>query len=246
MIGVRRLTANGIDLFEAWLQNPIGSFPPSSLLSDEEYAEVFDEALIDPGMKFSTRYEFGEYLSRVFSGYEFKGMLGPENDGLWAWLAVLYFAQLSEKEIRRSEHYLVQRTGMKGSLAYRQAPRSCYELVSIHGENALVCLSVPMHTYGDMTEQLASRQTLAHNKGFFNVAASLYLRGGKLRRGASSRAKSLKNRKQGDRTGFGGGGRLATALRRLDLTFDTEIMDATNLISVLPKEFRRWGNSSID
>jgi len=97
-----------------------------------------------------------------------------------------------------------------------------------------------MPTFGEMTEQLASRQTLAHNRGFFQTAYELYVGDGKLRKGASSKPKKLRNRKPGDKTGLGSARRLATALQRLDLTYDTEVMDASGICSVLPKEFSKW------
>jgi hypothetical protein len=97
-----------------------------------------------------------------------------------------------------------------------------------------------MHAYGDMAEQLASRQTLAHNTGFFRTAYALYFSDGKLRRGAASKPKKPKEWKPGDRKGLGGVRRLAIALQRLDLAFDAGSMSSSDLISVLPKEFARW------
>jgi hypothetical protein len=91
-----------------------------------------------------------------------------------------------------------------------------------------------------MTEQLASRQAIAHNRGFFKTAFDLYITDGKLKRGASSKPKKPKDRKPGDRTGLGSVRRLAIALQRLDLTYDTEGMDSMLMKSVLPKEFTRW------
>ena len=113
-------------------------------------------------------------------------------------------------------------------------------MVHVHGDAANLILRGAMHTYGDMAEQLASRQTIAHNRGFFQAANELYVRDGKLRRGATSRPRKPKDRKPGDRTGFGGIRRLSTALQRLDLTYDTEQLDANQLISLLPREFSRW------
>jgi hypothetical protein len=98
----------------------------------------------------------------------------------------------------------------------------------------------PMHTWGDMAEQLASRQTIAHNRGFFRTAHELYVNDGKLKRGAASKPKKPRDRKPGDRVGLGSVRRLALALQRLDLTFDTEMMEAALMRAVLPKEFARW------
>jgi hypothetical protein len=67
---------------------------------------------------------------------------------------------------------------------------------------------------------------------------------GKLRRGAASKPKKLKNRKPGDKTGYGSIRRLAIALQRLNLTFDTEIMKYTEMAGVLPIEFAKWDNAA--
>jgi hypothetical protein len=240
MIEIRRINDSGINLFSGWLEQGDGETPPSELLNDSTYSETAYNAHINPSELFESRYEFGRYLNERLTGQNFNELMSSYNDGLWAWLAAVYFKQLSGKGKRRKEHYVVIRKGSTGSLAYRQAARTPFELVNIHGQNSLVCLSVGMHTFGDMAEQLASRQTLAHNRGFFETAYQLYLRDGKLRRGASSKPKNLRNRRPGDRTGIGSARRLAIALQRLDLTYDTEVMDASGIVAVLPKEFNKW------
>jgi len=240
MMEVRRLKDSGINLFGAWLEVHDAGSPPPELINGPDFTEVAYDAYIDPDETFSSRYEFGNYLNAKLAACGFNELMAPENDGLWAWLAVIYFRQLRGKKRRRKEHYIVTRKGSVGSLAYRQAARTSFELVHIHSQYSLVCLSVGMATFGDMTEQLASRQTLAHNRGFFQAAYELYIRNGKLRRGASSKAKTLRIRQPGDKTGLGSARRLATALQRLDLTYDTEIMDASSVVSVLPREFNRW------
>jgi hypothetical protein len=240
MTELRKLNEAGINLFGGWLETSEESQPPAELLNSEEFTEVAYEVMISPDQVFSSRYEFGKYLNDRLNGHSISELLGVENDGVWAWLAVVYFKQLSAKGRRRKEHYLVIRKGSMGSLAYRQAARTSFELVHIHGPNSMVCLSVGMHTFGDMAEQLASRQTLAHNRGFFQTAYQLYVRDYKLRKGASSKPKKAKLRKQGDKTGLGSARRLATALQRLDLTYDTEVMEADSIVSVLPKEFGKW------
>lgn len=236
----RKLNADGIAAFSAWLEHPGGDVPPAELLGGDSMTEPFEDYEIDPARKFASRLEFGIYLTDRFSGADFNGMLSPDTDGLWAWLAIVYFRQLTEKGIRRAEHYVVMRRGSAGSLAYRQAVRTSYELVHIHGDYAEICLRSPMHTFGDMTEQLASRQAIAHNQGFFQTAAELYLKDGGLRRGASSKPRKPRDRKPGDRTGLGSVRRLAIALQRLDLTYDTEDMESAMMKAVLPKEFSKW------
>lgn len=240
MIEARILNSAGIEQFSAWLKHPSGRMPPEGLLSDSRLSEILEGARVDPDRNFASRLEFGIALNEWFSGFSSRELLSPENDGLWAWLSLIWFEQLTAKGIRRAEHYIVERRGSAGSLAYRHAARTSYELVNIHGEAAIFCLSSPMPTFGDMTEQLASRQFIAHNPGFFRAACALYLDGDRLKRGASSKPKPLKKRHKGDRTGFGSVRRLAVALRRLNLTYDTELMGAKEMCEVLPREFNKW------
>ena len=93
------------------------------------------------------------------------------------------------------------------------------------------------------TEQLASRQAIAHNRGFFQTAFEMYMHDGSLRRGAASKPKKPKDRKPGDRTGLGSVRRLAIALQRLGLTYDTEDMESVQMRAVLPKEFAKWSTA---
>lgn len=244
MINAKKLSAEGIAAFARWLDNASGNTPPSELLNSETMTEPFGDYDIDPSREFASRMEFGTYLNERFAGADFNGLMSPDSDGLWAWLAVVYFKQLTAKGIRRAEHYVVIRKGAAGSLAYRHAARTSYELVHIHGECAKICLKSPMHTRGDMTEQLTSRQAIAHNRGFFQTAFELYIREGKLRRGASSKPKKPKDRKPGDHGGFGSVRRLAIALQRLDLTYDTEDMELGLMKAVLPKEFAKWSTET--
>ena len=244
MIRAKKLTEEGIRQFRQWLDNLGGTQPPESLVNGDDTTEPFNEFEIDPERIFETRQDFGEYLNERFKDAEFSEMTALDSDGLWAWLAVIYFRQLTQKRVRRAEHYIVIRQGSAGSLAYRHAARTPYELVHVHGEGARICLNSPIYTLGDMTEQLASRQTIAYNHGFFEAAFNLYVKEGKLKRGASSKPKKPKDRKPGDRTGFGSIRRLAIALQRLALTFDTEIMLSDQLLGVLPKEFAKWSASA--
>ena len=240
MIELRKLTASGIAVFKTWLESGGSGKVPAHLLTGPEYTEAVYDIQIDPDKKFETRYDFGNYLVDTFKELDFAELMSRENDGLWAWLAAIYFSQLAPVKPLKSWHYIVTHVGPKGSLAYRQAVRTSYELVQIHGEKAIVCLSGKMPTWGEMAESLTSRKTLVHNAGFFSAACNLYVRKGKLKKGASSKPTRPKYRKEGSFTGFGSARRLALALQRLDLTYDTEIMEGTKFISVLPKEFKKW------
>ena len=240
MIETRILNAEGVAQFLKWLEAKPSGTPPAAFLNSAELMEPYPHYTVDPSREFATRFDFGVYLNERLAGANFSELMSPERDGLWAWLALIWFPALISVKVRRPEHYVVLRKGSAGSLAYRHAARTSYELVHIHGDDARICLMTPMHIWGDMAEQLASRQTIAHNRGFFRTAHELYVKDGKLKRGAASKPRKPKERKPGDRVGLGSVRRLALALQRLDLTFDTEMMEAALLRAVLPKEFAKW------
>jgi hypothetical protein len=237
---LRRFTTLGLQEFQLWLKDASDTVISDGLLTGDLTSEPFLDVEIDETRKFASRFELGEYLTSIFISFEVNDLLSEKNDGLWAWIAALYMNQLLGKAARREEHYMVTRKGSTGSLAYRHAIRTPYELVRIHGTDANLCLNKPMHIFGDLTEQLASRQTIAHNRGFFRAAHKLYMTSGKLKPGVASKLKKPRDRKPGDRSGLGSVRRLAMALQRLDLTYDTQAMPSDDLVKLLPKEFLKW------
>lgn len=234
---IRRLTEDGRRAYGDWLAvRSEGDMPPSELLDgDEQTAPAFDLE-IDPDKLFGSRYEFGAYMVSVFSRVDGKLLLGNESDGLWDWLTIAYFSQFGRKVSKRW-HYTVTRKGHSGSLAYRHLARTAFEMFWRHEESSRVMLDVDMSTWGDMSEQLTSRQNVAYHRGYIQAANALYMLNGKLRRGAASRVRPQKKRKPGETIGKGGVARLALAVRRLCRTYDTHILGVSELLCLLPKEF---------
>lgn len=237
---VRRLTEQGRQEYRDWLATrKVGDMPPQTLLDGNEQTEVGPEVELDEGRKFANRYEFGKYIVDAFSGLDAKALLGPEWDGLWDWLTVLYFDQFGQKDSKHW-HYTVTRRGHSGSLAYRHLARTSYEMYWRHGEASQVMLAVSMGTWGDISEQLTSRQKIAYHRGYIQAANALYMAGGKLRRGAASRVKPRAKRRAGDTTGKGAVARLALAVQRLSRTYDTHPLRLDMLLRLLPKEFEAF------
>lgn len=241
---IRRLTEQGRDIYRAWLeQRSAGDVPPIELLNGDDLAVEALDVEIDLSKVFSTRYEFGEYLSQLLSSQDHKALLSSKNDGLWDWLTIAYFRQLGKK-MSRSWHYTVTRQGHSGSLAYRHLARTTFEMYWRHGKSSLVMLLSDMGTWGDLSEQLTSRQNIAHHRGFVEAANALYLRDGMVLRGAASRVKPLKRRKLGETRGRGSVARLAIAVRRLDRTYDTRTLTTAEMLRVLPREFEYFSRRS--
>jgi hypothetical protein len=240
MNSVRKLNAEGLAAFAAWLGAPDADAVPSRILDDASLSTELSGMCVDRAHLFDSRFDFGKYLAGQLTSDK-STLLQPESDGMWAWINAVYFKQLAEKKVRRSEHYIPIRKGLRGSLLHRNAARNAYELFVTHGENSYFCLKQPMHTHGQLLESISASQSIVRNKGFFSAASMLYLAPDKsLKRGFASKPKDARDRKPGDSSGKGSVRRLPTAFKRLDLTYDVEMIDPSELIRMLPPEFSRW------
>jgi hypothetical protein len=241
VISIRCFSERGLESFRVWVVNGGAGRRPDDLVSDPMLSDPVDDLTIDPSKTFGSRFEFGCYLHDELSRLDTEELLTPKFDGMWAWINALYFKQLAPKEVRRYEHYIPVRRGSAGSLLHRNAARTAFELVVIHGDNARFVLQQKMHIHGQLLESLSASQSIVRNRGFFAAAAKMYVGSdGKIKRGATSKPKKPRDRKPSDDSGKGSIRRLPLALRRLDLTYDVEALSPEGLISLLPKEYSRW------
>jgi hypothetical protein len=237
---IRRLTAAGREIYRDWLvQRGEGDLPPQELLDGTEATEAAFDVEIDPAKTYASRFEFGKSMGDILDKDDAKALLNPKNDGLWDWLTVVHFAQFGRK-VSKPWHYTVTRRGHSGSLAYRHLARTAFEMYWRHGAASLVMLHVDMSTWGDLSEQLTSRQNVAYHRGYIQTANALYLANGKLRRGAASRVRPARKRKPGETIGRGGVARLAIAVRRLCRTYDTHHLETSAMLELLPREFKHF------
>lgn len=241
---IQALTETGSADFRTWLESRrAGDVPPRNLLDGTACTAAPINIEVDLEKTFSTRYEFGSYVTEMLTSTDVSNLLSRKHDGVWDWLTVAYFAQFGRKT-SKPWHYVVTRRGHSGSLAYRHLARTSVEMYWRHRKNSLVMLSTDLSTWGEMSEQLTSRQNVAYHRACISTANSLYLVKGKLRRGAAARVPPVSRRRTGDRRGRGGVGRLALAVRRLSRTYDTHVLDASQMITLLPKEFSSFGQNS--
>lgn len=237
---LHRLSDAGRESYRTWLeQRGPGDVPPDDLLRGTSATELAIDIEIDLTRIFENRFEFGRYIAELLAQEDAKTLLSQKNDGLWDWLTIAYFSQFGKK-VSKPWHYTVTRRGHSGSLAYRHLARTAFEMYWRHKQASLVMLHVDMSTWGDLAEQLTSRQNVAYHRGYIQAANALYLSDGKLRRGAASRVRPLKKRKPGETIGKGGVARLALAVRRLCRTYDTHILGVADMIELLPKEFKNF------
>jgi hypothetical protein len=239
-VKLRRLTDLGRGSYRQWLETRRpGELPPTELLAGAATTEQALDVEIDPDLRFETRLDFGKYVTELLQAQDPRALLKHVNDGIWDWITVVYFSQFGQK-MSRSWHYTVTRRGHSGSLAYRHLARTAFEMYWRHGEASRVMLRVDMATWGDLAEQLTSRQNVAYHRGYIKAANALYLSGGKLVRGAASRVRPRSKRKPGETRGRGGVARLALAVRRLSRTYDTHTLKMAEMLELLPKEFQHF------
>ncbi len=242
---VHRLTDEGRSRFAVWLgSRGAGDLPPAELIDGEGMTELAHDIEIDPDRVFGTRMAFGKYIADLLDREDGRVLLSSKHDGLWDWLTVLYFSQFGRK-VSKPWHYTVTRRGHSGSLAYRHLARTAFEMFWRHGDASLVMLHVDMGTWGDLAEQLTSRQNVAYHRGYIQAANALYMSNGALKRGAASRVRPIAKRKAGESIGRGGVARLALAVRRLCRTYDTHFLGTKEMLDLLPREFSRFTTAAL-
>lgn len=241
MLKLSLLNDTGRSAFRAWLedlgQNSTGD--PRHLLEPEFTIEAPYDVEIDETLLFQEAHEIAAYLNDRLQGVSLDELMAPENDGLWEWLAVIYYRQIAPQR-KAPERYIVDRRTGRSPLAYRNMLRSWVELQRVHGPAARLCMNSPVSVWSDMAEQLTARQGLVRNQEFFKLASVLYLDAElRTKRGAASVPARRKNRTRRSRKGYGGLRRLITVLQRIDLTYDSHVMKMTALYEVIPAEFKK-------
>ena len=201
------------------------------MLDSDESSEAIELDLDVVENNFSSRYEMGAYLVKLFEGHHIQKYMGDA--GFWSWFALLWFEQLCP----------VKNDGMRNpskdynyvlSKNYNHRPRHAiymtWQLVSRYGQEARFMLSKEPSTRGEITEQMMARQEMLSSEGVMRLASALYfdVESGIFKRGAASR------------TGPGCVYRYVNWLQQLQLTFDIFSTTKDELEGLLPAEFSRF------
>lgn len=247
MLKVMSLNEGGALKFRDWLEKPIGE-PPFELLTSEQYCDpISGEYFVDTDRKFATTFLLGKYLVEEV----FKKVADPikhrSDYGLWAWISLALIPNLLAKGSSKSgkpldvPHYLELGGPIGQRLAYRLIARTAWELVRLHGENAAVALGSKKSPWGEMAEQLSSRQQVFSHPCFWTIAHRLYLdTDGNLRRGATSQRPASARRDPKNVAGRGGVRRLPLTFRQFDRTYNTRELTLDQALPLLPNEYAKW------
>jgi len=233
---VRTLNGEGIAKFSdylAALRKDLTLLPPAEILTDGRYSDPFEPPVVVDDRAFADAYQLGLYLNDAFVSCEDR--IISRNHGLWSWLGLFYFNELSKrsddgarKVLENAVYVLDARFSFRKY--YRHAVRTPWLAVKEHGEYAKVLLLMSGRGLrSDIGEQLGAYQDLFANRTVISAAYAMYFDGS-----------SQKPRKGTGTKGAGSPRRLSSVSRQLELTYDLQDCGLEHFLSLLPREFKTW------
>lgn len=235
MTPLRIMTQEGENEFRQYIhslrQNPLAPRPD---LKREPFSSDFSpQILIDERVKLDSKLELGSYLNDCFNTAEIKRDEVLEKNGLWTWLAYIWFDQLAPEKngnriIKEDAKYICSSDYRD---YYRHLIACPYMIYSLHGrENSRIFLYSSVYEHNDFIEQFASRQFIISYPNIVEAIKILYLDPTTKtpKKGAQSR-----NRKGNIR-------RFVKIIQQLELTYDIYRMSSDQILNLLPDEFNEW------
>jgi len=231
MTRLRSLNEKGIREFRGFLQQirDGAEFRASpAILYADDYSPRIPRAVDIAARTFASKFEAAEYLTGILDSIP----AGSEEIGLWSWLALFYFDQLSpvgadgKRRPHEDYHYIPSDSGWQRDRHLLAGP--C-KLFTLHRQNARLLLHPPVHQHGAFVYDLGFRRDLITNKGLIEAIDLLYwdARRKRPKRGATS-------------TRPGNLRRLIALVQQLDFNYDLYGMNAAEILHLLPTEFDAW------
>lgn len=235
MTRLRRLNARGIEEFGRYLQKiregeEFQSSP--AILHVDDYSSRVEPAVEVNPTEFDNKFAAARYLAGALEPLH--GSALQSDVGLWSWLTLYYFEQLSPKDDEgrrrpREDYHYIPWIG-DGWRRDRHLLAGPYKLFVLHGDRARLLLYPAVHEHGAFIYNLGFRRDLITNRGLIEAIDILYwdAKRGRPKRGAttSSRAGNLR--------------RLIAVLQQLDFNYDLYGMTAPEILELLPSEFDVW------
>jgi len=234
---VRKLNEFGCNEFSRYIlrlrNGSTENFPTYMLTHSDTSEEIPDDITLE-SHDMDSRYEMGDYLSKVLTTVDSQKYIGDV--GFWSWLALFWFDQLCplrRDKVSMPYNYVLSRDYRHRN---RHSVYTSWQLVSRYGVDAryLLC-NKEMSVRGELMEQLMGRQDMLSMEGVMKLASKLYTDSstGHFKKGVTSRTKG------------GTVGRYISFLQQLELTYDLFTLDHLQLASLLPKEFERFGSKEV-
>lgn len=232
MTRLRRLNAKGIEEFRGFLQRIRDGeeFRDSpAILFIDDYSQPLPRPVEIAQRRFANKFEAAEYLAGILADVP----TASDDAGLWSWLALFYFDQVSpvgaegKRRPREDYHYIPSDEGWHRGRHLLAGP---YKLYTMHGRNARLLLHPPVHQHGAFLYDLAFRRDLITNRGLIEAIDLLYwdVKRNRPRRGATTVTRPGNLR------------RLIAVIQQLDFNYDLYGMRAEEILRMLPSEFDAW------
>jgi hypothetical protein len=236
MTKLRSLNAEGIEQFRGFLQQirDGAEFQASpAILHVDQYSTRVSRTIDVQPRTFPSKFAAAEYLAGVLS--DLPSPSTGEDVGLWSWLALFYFDQLSPvgrdgKRRPREDYHYIPDHSHSGWHKDRHLLAGPYKLFTTHRQNARLLLHPPVHQHGAFVYDLAFRRDLITNKGLIEAIDLLYwdIKRNRPKRGATTTTRPGTLR------------RLITVIQQLDFNYDLYGMRAEEILRLLPPEFDAW------
>lgn len=240
MTVVRRFNVDGVDEARRFVQQLVEQTEsdPKDLLVDDELTQVVPEVEEIVRDRFVDRRDAAEFLHDLLEPLEDTGVDPIKDVGLWAWLALHWIDLLAPVGADGG-----RRPGEIGRWIpavddhqkyYRHLLAGPYQIYRAHRDQpdvAMALLATAVNAPGEIVEQFASRQDIVTNPNLLRAITLLYY---------DSKQRRLKP--GAARKGSGGARRLADLLLQLDLTYDIHVMEAEDVLGLLPAEFDEFKN----
>jgi hypothetical protein len=239
MMNLRIMLQEGEQKFREYIHNlktnPLCQRPD---LNTEPFSKRFSPVIsIDETRQFNSRMELAEYLQNCFAGAGLKREDVLPLNGLWTWLAYIWFDQLApitnpataQRDIKEDAKYICSSDYRD---YYRHFISGPYSIYSLQGaDNSRIFLYSPVNVLNDFIEQPAARQFIISHKNIVEAIHRLYFdfQGGQpKKRGAQSRTRPGNIR------------RFVKVIQQFELTYDIYSMSAEKILNLLPPEFDGW------
>ena len=237
-VPLRRLNQSGLDEFEslrARLGEPGTANAIRRLATDSEgrFTDRLEAPIEVDATTFESRLEVGTYLLDRLG--KPPGDAFVRDAGMWAWLAAFWFEQLRLTRGSGPGENARWAFGDVGSRhSYRHLLAGPFQVCRAHSDNpprALAVLATPVHSPGEIAEQLMANPALVSNGTVMEVATALYIDPNTRRPKPGAAGK-----------GPGSPRRLVAVLNQFDLTWDLRRISPARLKELLPGEFQRFGD----
>jgi hypothetical protein len=230
---LRALNERGIQEFRGFLQqirDGAEFLANPAILYLDDYSTRLPRAIEIEPRPFKNKFAGAEYLAGILGELPASAL----NAGLWSWLALFYFEQLSpmdgEGNRRPREDYHYIPGDEDGWQRDRHLLAGPYKLFAMHQEHSRLLLHPPVHQHGAFVYDLGFRRDLITNRGLIEAIDVLYWDAKRRRpkRGATTTSNPGNLR------------RLITVVQQLDFNYDLYGMRADEILRLLPAEFDAW------